>query len=349
MERCVIRPLLHQCNIINRACVVLFLRHFGLNLLLDCVRKYMLMSEGHIMQEFIQTVWRGYLNPDALTDWALEGNINRAFTSAVRTYGENSRSAAKAQLEFVQNNFSYKFKWSNDHSMKDMNAYDLLCLDHLVPVLNVSWPLNIVITEKSLERYHKVHTLLMRLQLVKLTLCEAWLNAMKLRPSTNKSEKIHDNLELPHTWYIYQQDVSHFLRVLVYYVSTDVIKFLWKQFSDDMGGVNASKMDDVYSFQCTHDTFTSLLVERTFVENPSLINAINDVLSKAMRLSHLVQKVLLSRYDSIEGSVVSAETVKAEFEAFVVKKKLIVRILEETCRGRGATYWATKLLYQLTM
>ena len=110
MERCVIRPLLHQCKIINRACVVLFLRHYGLNRLFDCVCKYILMSEGHIMQEFIQTVWRGYLHPDVSTDWGLEGNINRAFISAVKIYGENNRSTAKAQLEFVQNNFSYKFK-----------------------------------------------------------------------------------------------------------------------------------------------------------------------------------------------------------------------------------------------
>ena len=147
MERCVIRPLLHQCKIINRACVVLFLRHYGLNRLFDCVCKYILMSEGHIMQEFIQTVWRGYLHPDVSTDWGLEGNINRAFISAVKIYGENNRSTAKAQLEFVQNNFSYKFKGRNNNSMKHMNAYDLLCLDHLIPVLNISWPLNIVVTK----------------------------------------------------------------------------------------------------------------------------------------------------------------------------------------------------------
>ena len=77
--------------------------------------------------------------------------------------------------------------------MKHMNAYDLLCLDHLIPVLNISWPLNIVVTKKSMERYHKVHTLLMRLQLVKLTLCEAWLNAIKLRPSANKARKFKIN------------------------------------------------------------------------------------------------------------------------------------------------------------
>ena len=111
------------------------------------------------------------------------------------------------------------------------------------------------------------------------------------------------------------------MRVFVYYVSTDVIKYLWKQFSDDKGGINASKMDDIYSFQSTHDTFTCRLVERTFVENPSLSSAINDVLSKAMHLSHLVQKVLLSRYDEMEGSILSAEMLKAEFEAFVVKKE----------------------------
>ena len=85
------------------------------------------------------------------------------------------------------------------------------------------------------------------------------------------------------------------------------------------------------------------------MENPSLLSAINDILSKAMHLSHLVQKVLLSRYDEMEGSILSAEMLKAEFEAFVVKKKLIIQILKETCKGRGATFWATKLLCQLTV
>ena len=48
-------------------------------------------------------------NPNALTNWSLEGNINRAFLNAYTTYNyNNNESLGSIAYHFVESNFKYE-------------------------------------------------------------------------------------------------------------------------------------------------------------------------------------------------------------------------------------------------
>ena len=351
MERCVIRPVMHQCTLINKACVSFFMKNLKLNRVLEYVHDFLLMSKGHIMQEFIQTVWKGYANPNALTNWSLEGNINRAFLNAYTTYNyNNNESLGSIAYHFVESNFKYEIVWENRLSLQNINAYDLHCLDHVKPTLNITWPLTMVVTEKSIGRYRRIHTFLLRLQVVRQTLCESWLNAMKIRrSSSNLNDSLNlESIKLPHLWYVYQQNVDHFVKTFSNYIVSDAIESLWYNFYDNIGGVNAKKMDDIYMFQETHEEFTIRLMERTFVDNINMMKAINELLSRAISLSHMVQHVSSSRYDVDKDSkgqdIIEIEKLKSDFDGFLKTKEIFIQMLKEMCKGRGMVFWARDLL-----
>ena len=352
VKRIVLDPALRQCKLINKAALKYFVETLQIKNVLVCIRDYVLMNKGHVMQEFVGKVWNGIRAPGIFLDWSLESVVNGAFKGALSTF--------KADENVVKECLFHRVSQNPTTTRERGTAYSPFSLDYISPEIQLKWPCNVVITKSHLTSLVEVNTTLMRLQVMAHMLHRSWVS---LKVICAERRKLDTFKKLPNVFHIYRRDASQFVDAFYNYVvqSADVS---WVTLYRELEGANTNAVEDLHGLILAFENFTCSTLERTFIRNKKVMNCLIENLSTIAELCAMIETL----YVSVTALMVSSTYVNNEvlkdsvsqfdlfnqqmhrsFQKFNRGKKSLQSILTELNAGRSQEYYGRELLLKLSL
>ncbi|PFX29663.1 Gamma-tubulin complex component 6 [Stylophora pistillata] len=113
-------------------------------------------------------------------------------------------------------------------------------LDFLELRYRVDWPLNIVITEKSVVKYNKIFSFMLRLKRLSWVLRDIWFHLKHVANSRNAAGSPQlRQLQL------FRHEMQHFVHNLEGYLSNQILNVTWSEFQE--GLLNVRSLDDLHN------------------------------------------------------------------------------------------------------
>jgi len=174
----------------------------------------------------------------------------------------------------------------------------------------VKWPLNLIISRKSLTKYQILFRHLFYCKYVERQLCNTWFNHQSTKELTLQKSMSAS--------YCLTQRMIHFSKNLVYNMAFEVLEQKWLKLEQNMK--NVTKFDDILKW---HNTFLeeclkeSLLLDQNLVKILSKINNSCIIFSKSIQ--NFTQNMKVNEQISIEKENLFEE--KRPIESTLAKRK----------------------------
>jgi gamma-tubulin complex component 2 len=179
----------------------------------------------------------------------------------------------------------------------------------------VKWPLNLIISRKSLTKYQILFRHLFYCKYIERQLCNTWL-----LHQTTKELSLQRSMTYS---YCLTQRMIHFSKNLVYNMAFEVLEQKWLKFEANMK--NVTKFDDILNW---HNTYLeeclkeSLLLDQNIVKTLSKIN--NSCLIYSKSIQNFTQNMKVNEQISIDKDNMFDEKKKGENS--LEKRKLKIQM-----------------------
>ncbi|XP_068759529.1 gamma-tubulin complex component 6-like isoform X2 [Montipora capricornis] len=229
LQRSVMAPVLAQVSLVNSAIVAYFLDDLQISKHFNLFKKLLFMEDGEfslsLSNQLFEKLVSGISPPEMCSATVLNGIVGKAIQSSVY-----SDITAHAQhLAFALKTLPGIFK------QNEMGALDFLELRYAV-----EWPVNIVITEKSIAKYNKIFSFMLRLKRLSWVLRDIWFHLKHIACSRDAAMSPQlRQLQL------FRHEMQHFVHNLEGYLSNQILNVTWSEFQE--GLVNVSSLDDLHN------------------------------------------------------------------------------------------------------
>ena len=191
MKQSMIDSILSQYQMVNRASLHLYFRKLNLKGHLEALRRYLLMQAGDVMEAFSTNLFEG-MRRNPPTNWHIAANVQGAFDTAIRQCGKGH--------DELHRNFVFSVKdGSPGHEVSVLRSDKLHVLDHITLEYDVPWPVNVVITSKSLQAYNRIFSFFLRLRRITYEMRQLWKMFKAKRQRSFKAVGIKYSLLSPST------------------------------------------------------------------------------------------------------------------------------------------------------
>ncbi|CAI5716559.1 unnamed protein product [Hyaloperonospora brassicae] len=233
------------------------------------LRKLMLMAEGLCMDIFARDFLLG-LSPARRVDWGVEDRLSSALTLAM--------IEGCVPTDAMAQNFHYKSTplLSQFLSSLTMTPAVASLVGEIELIYDVSWPLGLVITARSLSDYKQVHQFLLHLRLTSLELKEAW----RILRSIRQQGQLPSALERLCSNAVYRMQA--FLRAFHEAFATKAITVAWAELER-----LSQKATTLVDLRRCHEEYVSVARYCCFLDAPvvEIRSAISAALAAAWKLT----------------------------------------------------------------
>lgn len=126
------------------------------------------------------------------------------------------------------------------------------------------WPLNIILSRKSLTKYQILFRHLFYCKYIERQLCKTWLTCQSTKEL---------NLQKATTYsYCITQKMIHFAKNMVYYLVYEVLEQKWAKFEQSM--TNVTSFDDIIKF---HNTLLDECLKESLLKEPNLLKTLSKI------------------------------------------------------------------------
>ncbi|CAM9352292.1 unnamed protein product [Chrysoparadoxa australica] len=180
LHLCIERPLLDQCDAIDRVSLTYFCQGANLQDHLRALQELFLCCHTSFLYDFTRRLLEGisitastqdqrwslsHGQDSCVVDWTHLPNVEASFMDAAHESGLDQAAYFK--------HFSYIVEGETDRATA-LNPADTEALMFLQPLYKVSWPLGVIITTPVCQMYSSLHRTLFRHQLAMHRLREVW-------------------------------------------------------------------------------------------------------------------------------------------------------------------------------
>ena len=253
LQTCLLIPLRVQHRYVSAALLHYFLVDLKLLSHFKSLRSYFFMQDGefgqHVTSKLFSQMYKVPSPDDLFNRLTLDKIVQEALAgSQGSTDPNNSRLSLKVTA--VPHHFSHS----------SPNVFDCLLLAY-----DVKWPLNLLLTQDTLEKYNLIFLFLVRLKRVSWLLQEDFV-ALKNTARGCFKEQHRDLLNSPqyHQVQIIRHSMSQFLQATLNYVSSSVLHASWTDFASSLK--DATTLDHLYN---AHIEYMKRLLKRCLLNSNS--------------------------------------------------------------------------------
>ncbi|XP_052265860.1 gamma-tubulin complex component 6-like isoform X2 [Dreissena polymorpha] len=233
--RCSVTSALEmQVSLVNKSLVDYFLSDLQIEDHFLALRRYLCMGDGDFSEILCDLLMEKLgTNPrprDLINPMFLNNCLNKAV-----------RLSVNAEDKYADN-VSFILKYLP--RVMEQTAPDVF--DCIQLHYEVGWPLNIVITENSLDKYCQVFSFMLQLKRVVWVLKDVW-NRLKRDGLVHKLAQVFEFREL----HLYRQEMQLFVKVMQEYISHQVINVTWQEFQTALA-TTVHSLDDLHA---AHNTY----------------------------------------------------------------------------------------------
>lgn len=222
-------PLLTQISLVNSAIVAYFIEDLHINRHFDLFKKLLFMEDGEfslsLSNQLFEKLASGVSPREMCSATVMNSIVGKALQVSI--YSDTTEHAQN--LAFALKNMPDIFK------PNEMGTLDFLELRY-----RVDWPLNIVITEKSVVKYNKVFSFMLRLKRLSWVLRDIWFHLKHVAYSRNVAGSPQlRQLQL------FRHEMQHFVHNLEGYLSNQILNVTWSEFQE--GLLNVRSLDNLHN------------------------------------------------------------------------------------------------------
>ncbi|KAL5014919.1 hypothetical protein ScPMuIL_009189 [Solemya velum] len=228
LQKSVTMPLVAQISLVNESVINYFTVDLQIDGYFKALRRYLLMEDGDFAQnisDFLMEKLSMKINPHQLLNPVF---LNTTLTKALR-------SSMHADDKYADN-LSFAIRYLP----KVLNMMNHDTLDCLELRFKTDWPVNIVITEASIDKYGKVFSFMLQLKRIVWVLKDVW-HRLK------RDAVIHGAGHAPkfRQLHLYRQEMQHFVKVMQGYIANQIIHVTWQEFEEALKH-DVQNLDDLY-------------------------------------------------------------------------------------------------------
>ncbi|XP_061177982.1 gamma-tubulin complex component 6-like [Saccostrea echinata] len=241
MERSVVAPLASQISLVNESLLDYFFVELHLMDHLKALRRYLLMENGDFAQMLSDMLFEKISSPVSAREMLTPLFLNSALSKALKSTTQTDDKLAE--------NLSFAFKYPPGHiPAKGRSVLDCMELRYIV-----SWPINIVITEESVNKYNQIFSFMLLQKQTVWVLKDVW-HRLKRAALLHKA----GNASQFRCLQLYRQEMQHFVRVMQGYISHQVIFVTWNEFKSSLKS-DVQNLDDLIR---VHDDYLNRAIFR---------------------------------------------------------------------------------------
>lgn len=252
IQRLILEPIKAQSDILNKACVHLFLRKLNLIDHLKALKRYSLLEAGDTIDLFLNTIFSASFTGNMTAAW--EGSLKMT-SSKDDEYGEIFRIALKKN-----NLYKMQFKTVED-------------LDFLLIQYKLKGPLELVISQDVIDQYCKAFCCLLRVKYVTSVLSN--IKIFRVPASHVYHRKIH----------LLRQKMQHFLDIYQGYIASELHGSSWKYLTKNIN--KATSIEDIIDI---HKKYLEMIMTRCFLTGKGkvVMEQLKIIFQLVMRFQNIV-------------------------------------------------------------
>ncbi|XP_067125434.1 gamma-tubulin complex component 6 isoform X2 [Centruroides vittatus] len=243
-----ILPLIQtQIHLVNKSVVDFFMTDLRINNHFKALRNYYFFQDGEFGQMLSQLLFDKIAQCNApaelLNPPTLNSILARAIASTIHADNPLADNLSFA-VKFIPVVFPH-------------NASSILnCLELRY---KVSWPLNIVITDKCIDQYNLLFGLLLQVKRMLWLLNDIWYHLKTIE----RERKVRSSLQCRQLQ-LYRHEMQHFARVMQSYIASQVLQVTWNSFQTVLQNkvFNLDQLRDVHISYLKKAGFRCLLSKK---------------------------------------------------------------------------------------
>lgn len=252
IEKLIFEPIRVQADMVNKACVHLFVRKLKLISHLKALKRYALLEAGDTMDLFLNTIFSSSFTGNMTAAW--EGSLKMS-SSRDDEYGEFFQI-------HIRRNSLYRMQFA---TVDD--------IDFLVVQYNLTGPLQLIISPDRVAQYSKAFCALLRVKYVTSLLSN--IKAFSVPRSHHFYRKIH----------LLRQKMQHFLDIYQGYIASELHGSSWKFLTKSIG--KAQSLDQLIQ---VHKQYLDMIMSRCFLTDKGqvVMNQLDAIFKLVMKFRNMV-------------------------------------------------------------
>jgi gamma-tubulin complex component 5 len=252
VEKLIVQPILVQAEIVNKACLHLFIRKLRLVDHLRALKRYALLEAGDTVDLFLNTIF----SP------GFSGNLTAVWEGCLKmTSSKDDEFGDLIKISMKRNNlFKMQFKTVED-------------LEFLELGLNIKGPLELIFSPDRLEEYSKAFVSLLRVKFVTSILSN--IKTFNVPMSHLYYRKIH----------FLRQKMQHFIDIYHGYVASELHGAAWRTLVNDV-----LKSQNLAEIVKVHAKYLDTIQNRCFLKESGtrVMDQLKMIFQLVMRFRNIV-------------------------------------------------------------
>lgn len=253
-----------QKQMVDSIFIKMLFHDYKLNEHLGAINDYFLFKAGDLHDAFAQLICSGMKKGVNYTDPYI---INRTFKEAFKISGH-----AEQDNDVLLSNLFFDINPNSAQTIFDPNT--IHSFDHIVLRYRVQYPLNIILTPTTMDKYSQVHSLLLKLKIVDLALHEVWSN-LKVHSKRTMSQQMR-------YLHMFRQEVQHFVNVFKIFIFVEVVESSFSNFVNELLREKTSDNLNVEKLLLLHNRFVESLHKQCLLGHSA--KPVMDIISKMFGL-----------------------------------------------------------------
>ncbi|XP_035678118.1 gamma-tubulin complex component 6-like [Branchiostoma floridae] len=311
IKRSITSPLTAQITLVNKAIVDYFIVELKAQRHFKALRTYLLMEDGEfghaISDQLFDKLAQGLSPQELLSPLVLNSVLTRAIQTSINRDSDYTA------------NFSFALKWLPEHFK--LNAHDTL--DCLELRYKVDWPLNIVITDTTINKYNKIFSFMLQLKRISWVLKDIWFH-LKRCAITNRAGNSSQYRQLQ----LFRHEMQHFVGVMQGYVSNQIIHVSWQEFCKELRE-NVHSLDELHQ---RHAEYLNKAIFRSLLSRKAgpVMKVITDIFTVILKFR--IQLVSHSwQFDETRNEAIhlAYPNMASSFHAFQKYSEFLYRVVKK--------------------
>ncbi|XP_064483553.1 gamma-tubulin complex component 6-like isoform X2 [Ornithodoros turicata] len=240
VEQSLLPPLEAQMHLVNRAAVDYFLHKLELPSHLQAIGDFFCLQDGDFAQTLCSGICERITTSQAPSDLLNRSTLGSILSDALAA-SPRGNSLHVRHLAMDARNIPESFSSGDNVLSSILLSYE------------VQWPLNLVITDSSLQRYNKVFHFLLQIQRAHWALADVWF---RIRPCATKASN-YSGPQL-RKLHVIRHEMENFVQQLASYVNSQAVEVTLRELQDSL----YSKVQTLDDIRQAHTTCVSRLGRR---------------------------------------------------------------------------------------
>ncbi|KAK7891645.1 hypothetical protein WMY93_023608 [Mugilogobius chulae] len=320
IKHSVTAPLITHVSLVNKAVVDFFFVELGVERHFEALRHFLLMEDGEFAQSLSDLLFEkmgsGQTPGELLTPLVLNSILNKAlqyslhgdtplarnFTFALRYLPETFHPHAPDSLNCLELRYKLQHPLTflcHIHTSAAATFTRLylftsdFCYFLLVWLIQVDWPLNIIITDSCMSKYNRLFSFLLQLKHMVWSLRDVWFHLKRtaLVKGAGRSVQFRQ-LQL------YRHEMQHFVKVIQGYIANQILQVSWSEFITKLSSAN-----DLDAIHRTHADYLNRAIFRGLLTDKAapVMNIIHSIFSLILKFR---AQLIALPWDNQQGEAV---------------------------------------------